>query len=459
MVTVLPQKTDVGSAIGAGLGQGLGQGFAQGANIGFQRNLLQGALQKVKDIRSNPKSTPFDLATALMEATAGIPGAERYLPQLYQSLLPELQANQQKNIPLPGQPEAFGQGATPTSASSAQFPRLQMELPKAVTTLGEGFENIGLGVGQMPSTYSPEQYRQVQQQYLSAGLDPTQALNEMQRQDQIAQQRFGDLEKAAVEQAEFSTFMRDKLKDLNLADEDFAVAERASLNPRIRNLKNPTLKADAVRKKMQLFQKAKKGFKDSAERFNFDQNQYNDQIRTLQRDARVMIDNGQRDMVERDLSKAEWGPVEKEKILNPLPESIEKGIRALPKLEDINKQITVLPDDPRYDEQARKAFQDREQREMKYKDFIAKNFKTGEYDFANIVEPGTSLLLLRDEAMKNGVGFREFQRMIHDLENSGQIVLDEYQQAERPYLSKHPMQSLGLGEILFRVIPTYINRQ
>lgn len=451
MVQIIPQA-DAGQLIGQGLGQGLGSGIARGSEIGFQRNLLQGALQKVRDIRANPKATAFDLATSLMEATAGIPGAERYLPQLYQSLLPEIQAHQQKQIPLPGQPGNFGTG---TSSS----PNLQLDLPSPSSQLGEGFENIGLGVGQMPSTYSPEQYKQVQQQYLSAGLDPTPALNEMQRQDQIAQQRFADLEKAAGEQAEFSGFLRDKLKDQNLSDQDFAVAERISLNPKVRNMKNFALKADAVRKEMQLFQKAKKGFQESAKRFNFDQKQHNDQIKTLQRDAKVMIDNGQRDLVERDLAQAEWGPVEREKILNPLPESIRQGMMSLPKFEDLNKQISVLPDDPRYDEQARRAFIDREKKENKYKDFISKNFKTGEYELANAVKPGTSLLLLRDEAMKNGMEFREFQKMIHDLENSGQIVLDKYQQAERPYLSKHPIQSLGLGELLFRAIPTYINRQ
>lgn len=89
MVTILPPRTDVGSNIGAGLGQGLGQGIARGAEIGFQRRLVQNA---IKGLENLPKdSNAFQLASQLIQATAGIPGAERYVGQLFPLLLTQMQ--------------------------------------------------------------------------------------------------------------------------------------------------------------------------------------------------------------------------------------------------------------------------------------------------------------------------------------------------------------------------------
>src|ERR1043165_8718133 len=126
MVQILPSRTDVGSAIGAGLGQGLGQGIARGAEVGFQRNLVNQSLAGLENLPAG--TTPAQLATHLIRATAGIPGAERYVGTLYNALLPQLQAQQQRNLPEPGQPGPFGQGASATGGIKGQ-PQLPIELP------------------------------------------------------------------------------------------------------------------------------------------------------------------------------------------------------------------------------------------------------------------------------------------------------------------------------------------
>ncbi len=64
MVTILPPKTDLGTAIGTALGSGLGQGIQKGSNIGFQRGILENALKDVNNIPPELK--------ALLIGTSGL---------------------------------------------------------------------------------------------------------------------------------------------------------------------------------------------------------------------------------------------------------------------------------------------------------------------------------------------------------------------------------------------------
>ena len=200
-------------------------------------------------------------------------------------------------------------------------------------------------------------------------------------------------------------------------------------------------------------------FRDVASRINFNSHEQNRQVGQLSELAKNYVDNGLRDVLEADLAEAGWGPLEKERITNDLPKEVRQGFSSLPKIKDIHEQINVLPDDPKYDTQAREAFQKRESETDRYKNFIEKEFKTGSYDIGNIVKPGTSLLLLRDEAMKKGMTFQEFGKVISDLKNEGKIKLDKYQKSEEPYLVEHPYKALGMKEILLDLIPGYTRRK
>lgn len=140
MVQILPPKTDVGSAIGAGLGQGLGQGIARGGEIGFQRNLIQNAMKGLENLPKNANA--FQLASQLIQATAGIPGAERYVGQLYPLLLTQMQS---RNLP---QGEATSRGGLPeqqgylSNAPLTQGQKVQFaqELTKQGVPLAQGIE-------------------------------------------------------------------------------------------------------------------------------------------------------------------------------------------------------------------------------------------------------------------------------------------------------------------------------
>jgi len=88
----LPAPTSPGNEAGKALGSGLYAGFQKGNEVAFNRGMLKEALGSLKNLPE--KASPFELATSLMEATAGIPGAERYVGTLYPLLLEQHQARQ-----------------------------------------------------------------------------------------------------------------------------------------------------------------------------------------------------------------------------------------------------------------------------------------------------------------------------------------------------------------------------
>lgn len=108
MVQVLPSRTDVGASIGAGLGQGLGQGIARGADIGFQRNVLQDAMQGLQNAR-----TPIEQAQKLAQIAQISPHAASLLQPLLQSQFRSTVYNQGQGQVYPSQPQGLGQNQQP----------------------------------------------------------------------------------------------------------------------------------------------------------------------------------------------------------------------------------------------------------------------------------------------------------------------------------------------------------
>jgi hypothetical protein len=470
MVTILPPKTSLGGEVGQSLKQGLTEGFSRGNELGFQRtlredqanfqrNLLSKALNEVKSIHNNKDSTPLEKQLSYIQALSLVP--ERTGAEALRLL--QLQAQGQTGLPKPGQPGLPGttdvENAVGTQAVSNAPGQKQLDfpLPQPAEKLGEGFENIVPGVGVMPNKYSADQYRDITQQYLAKGLDPSFAIDQMQLSDKVADQRFSDIERAAERQAGFSAGFRNQVpgKDENY----YNVAERISLNPKYKNIKNDKIRSDLVKKETDLVEKAISNVKTASDRIAFDSKEHERQVDKLKGYAKTYIDNGLRGELEADLAESGWGPVERERIINDLPQEVKTGFKSLPKFKDIDAQIGVLPDDPKYDDQAKAAFQNRQRQVESYKNYISDKFKTGSYEVGNVVNPGTSLLLLRDESMKNGMTYQEFEDAISSLKKEGRIQLDKYQQSEEPLLREHPAKSLGIGEILMNLIPFYIKRQ
>src|ERR1700677_4167022 len=114
-IQILPKPTSLGAEVGGALGQGI----AKGSEQGIQRGLVQHALGQLGDLP--PNASAFDVAKSLISATAGIPGAERYVAQLFPSLL---QAAQRRSL-LPGTgnaPSSSPMGSAPQGAELSGSP-------------------------------------------------------------------------------------------------------------------------------------------------------------------------------------------------------------------------------------------------------------------------------------------------------------------------------------------------
>lgn len=488
-IQTLSPNISAGNIIGAAVRQGLEQGGQNAVNYQIERSRLQNALGQLKNL--SPNASPFELATTLLSATAGQPDASKVVGQLYPLLLNQLQNKQFANTPQPSQQNIAGmaqgtpQVGTQTGLQSGQAgidqasnqpspviaPKVNLEfkLPEpALTPFGQELEGIDLGTGPIPRTYSPEQYRDVANQYKAANLDPTPAIEQMQLEDQASRARLQDIIGGAKTVSDISQLrrqqqeaFRDILKEQlpNLNEQDFAIAERIAQSPELRKIKNDKIRAEQVRKEFNIYQGQRNNFADAAQRHNYNPSEYDRQKKALHNYAQTMIKYGQRDEAEKILKNDLWGSVETSEILNPLPSNFATGLKKLPEVPDPQTLIKVPFSDERFDKEAEKALETRNKIIDKYKDYIQKNFKTGSYDPSNIVEPGTSLLQTRDLAMQNGVTYQEFDKIIRELIDTGKIKLDKYQDMEKPLLFEHPNRSFGIGEILWRLNPFYTPRK
>jgi len=472
MVSVLPAKVSPWQSIGQAM-TNLGKSAPQLMENRYQRGQLQGALDEIKNLGTQEDLNPLELMTSIMKAGAGIPGSEKYLAQLYPMVSQQLQS---KMMPKgPGGEQQAPEGDNQVSASQGAAPKqeaqeqLPMQLPTPTSEpYGDVLEGIELGRGPIPKTYSPEQYDSVTRQYKSSGLDPAPAIRSMQIHDQAARAEIDDMIKGAKtvgdintlraqQQERVRTKLREQLPELN--PQDFAIAERISLRPEFRDIKNDALRAQKVKQEYDRYQKAATDFNKVAERSNYNEPEYNRQVDQLGNYAKTLVENGQRDLAEQILKNNAWGPVETARILNPLSQQYKNSFEKLPEVKSVLDRINVSPEDPRFDEIANRALKSRQNELDKYKDVIKKDFKTGSYDAASNVVPGTSLLLLRDQVLGKNVEWQEFEKMINEMVNSGQLKLDSYQRSELPLLGQHPDKSFGLNEIIWRLNPFYKGRR
>lgn len=119
MVQVLPlmsQASRLGSAFGSGFSEAAIPAAREAQNYSLQRSRLQNALAGLENL-NQPGTTPADLLKGLLSSTAGIPGSERYVGQLYQAMLPQLLAkgtqNVDYNVRKPGRGQEFLQQNAP----------------------------------------------------------------------------------------------------------------------------------------------------------------------------------------------------------------------------------------------------------------------------------------------------------------------------------------------------------
>lgn len=103
MVSILPGPRSAFDLIGSMIGQNISNVLPGAVQQGYNRGQLQQSLGKIRQIASNPDSSPLDTILAVMEAGAGIPGSERYLSTLAPEIAKFAEARRAQNITQPGE--------------------------------------------------------------------------------------------------------------------------------------------------------------------------------------------------------------------------------------------------------------------------------------------------------------------------------------------------------------------
>ena len=133
--------------------------------------------------------------------------------------------------------------------------------------------------------------------------------------------------------------------------------------------------------------------------------------------------------------------------MNPLPSDLKKEIKDIPRstVGNVSMSRSGMP--------AGKSVEMYKKSLEKWGNFLEKNFETGVVDpkTEDVIKPGTSLLLLRNQALKKGVNWMDFKNLVNDLRSSGKIELDPIQLNDLSLISQEPSKSLSVGEFIFGV--------
>jgi tetratricopeptide (TPR) repeat protein len=396
---ILPPKTSVSNEFG----QALYKGLSEGSEQGFQRNQVQNALSNLGQLP--PNATPFDTAKQLISAFAGIPGGEAYVSQLMPYILMQMKRQ-------------------------ALQPGAQSVLPQAQ----EGINGMPQASQRQPTNANPnfsgivsaEDIDRIAQNYPG---DPADVWNYYNGRNQaILNQK--DL---------YRSYLQDRTGVTDPST--LAVLDRISNEQEFKGIRDPLQKADLVAKKFQKYEATKDAFKrEGAIRPNplRSHANYLRAIENLKSSAKPLIDQGQYDEAKQNLAQGQWSENEIAQILNPLKESTLS-------------QIEKLPHEPTRGLISAESRQRAANAIARYEDALEKIIKPGITDPTNnnLLKPGTSLFLLRNEMQKKGVPWDQFDRMLNRLIATGRINLDPEQERERVFMSKHPSRGYSIWETLF----------
>ncbi len=466
-IQTLSPNVNAGSILGSALGQGIQTGAQKGLDYQVNRSRLQNALGSLQNLPAN--ATPFELASQLMSATSGIPGAERYVGQLFPLLLQQLQAKQSQQVPhpaeLPGQMQPaqrqelpqYGQGTPlaqgeqqgnqffPTNLGGQQGPG---NAPQAATS------------GQARQVYSPEelipQARQLAQTRTAAGIpttvqdafkevsainDENKNHNDLVEKERIqrvnAQREYGEKASASLlkvmpdateeQQAIFKKIGEKESagsETRSEADIDRTIAKAATkFKNDISNVKNDLSAPRSYNYFQRKFLGKEKDFEQAS--------------KDLRLKLKPLLDQGLYDTSRNILQELGYYPEERESIINPLDERSLSTLNLIPeaqKQKKINKRQgisaanfggpgsgfigTVDSYNPKQIEDVRQGIQDVLQ-----------------------FNPNASLVLLRKKLEDKGYDWRIFKDILNDMVGK-EITLTDDQQNQVQYLGTPPLDNL-----------------
>lgn len=485
MVTILPQRGAPEASFGSNLGKAVGQGFQQAAQPAiqqqYQRGQIQEALGGLKQLSNNPNATPTDIATALISATAGIPGAERYVGQLYESLMRERAAKGYFNGSQQGQQQQPNQGAQQGFNSKLPgFQTMGQQGQQGQPGQPQGANPFATGQPQGPTvpasnqgtpqlqTYTPEEMKAEAKRRASTQPDPVAAypkeLKLLQEENDLSRQYQKDVvETQGVETAReadilardqnLRNFVAPKLVKGNAAANPEELNDFMLIGEQHENLKNrPAQWYDATKKDFDKMMNAKTAIDDV---FNPGiltnlmraGNKREQGLKNIEPVVKDLVKYGKEDYAREKLANMYLSPTEIEAQIRPLSPALNSEISKFPKAPYQQGELTktfgglgllgeaahVILGKP----SAKKGYTYEEMQE-KNPGMIDKD--TGKVaDFLkNNLTNNDSLLVLRD---KIGRDWRQFNDALVQAEQNG-LELNPRQQAERAELTRPPIQSL-----------------
>lgn len=494
MVFVTPPRNAPNASLSNQLGNGISQGFLSSAqpaiNQQYQRGELQKALEGMKGIANDPNATPYDIASALISSTSQIPGSERYVGQLYDSLMRSRQTKDffgdqgkqqapssqfQQNKPQQRQqPQNFQSGGIGSQGNINPLMNRSgpSQQPSPLMQNQGNQQAFQQGNGETPSlnTMSPEEIdvearRQAQAlndpNYYGTALKNLESINELKRKQQSDAVNTQALETARQKDildrdTNLRNFTQPKLKTNNPEEiNDFML-----IGQRYDNLKNnPAAWYDATKRDFDAFMNSKTALDNSSipgmGKGQLRKGVRESELKRLDPIVKNLVKYGKEDYARNKLASLYLSPTEIEERIHPINSQSRKNIETLPRapyesfenlpptsfkelgsnvVSGIQSAITGKTSGKMlksYDELLESNPKIIDQSNQKLSSFLKNN-----------ISNDSSLLVLRDNLVnKKGYDWRQFSDALEMAQNNG-LELTPRQEAELSGLTRPPVQSL-----------------
>ena len=465
MVHVSTPRPSIGAALGAGLAQGIPQAG--------QRIQLSNALNQVRGLANQPNVSPFDLAASLMEATAGIPGAERYVGQLYPLLLQEIQSRQGVNLSAAGdtgQPKLRPESFQPTQEGSfskipVEFGQISGKAQRPQTPLQQVSEQTGqffptnLGpqgeIGNLPQEVTGGQKRPVlsiselnnearrivnERRKLKIPITFPEALKEVKEaneENKAFNREVEDERKNRIAaQKTYGDFAATKLKEVfpNATPEQQAIFKKIGENKAAEGKSEADIERTIAKEATNFANtisnirtdlSAPRTYNQLHRKFLGNQKDFESAANDLKVKIKPLLDLGLYDTARNLLSELGYYPEERESVINPLSEKVNTTLSLVPKAKkrtEIGKSMIDIP-------------------QQTYAPNQIANIIEGIKDSFD-KDGNVSLVLLRKGFEDKGYDWRIFKDALNSLVQNQDIKLNGDQRDQLKYLDQPPLNAL-----------------
>lgn len=452
-------KGRINEEIGRGAGQGIGAALQEVGEYKRTRGRLQEALGMIENMSPEDKKDPYKVMTSVISATAGIPGSERYVGPLFETLInraqresagkdfPGLTSGPGGGFPSPGagQQAPMGRPIQPGQGQQTQQqqPVNVLEFAPPSTQMPGQIADPNLQNAPVPMTYSPEQINDLRVRAKQLGYTQeaeNNLVNQAQEYNENARRQIQDLkggydlqqtlrQDTLLNQQAFKEYIEGETPEFTEPDEKQLALE---IGDKYQNEPSMAKRLAKVKQELRPYQQAKKALETTLKRplFGYTGNQRE----LARRNAQLMVDKGQKDQLRLIIAKGGHGDVEEADLLNPLPQKVENDLKSIPKFKKPEEMISVTADSPKFEEQRQKAVNYKNSQVASTERYVEEVIQPGTYN-----KPGTNLLLLRKGLMDKGLPWDEAGLAIQRAVQRKGVELDPHQQTDMQKLGYPPL--------------------